>query len=93
MWFLRFLIIWRGTNSFGIRHLFLLQEKINAYLRFIESGEVYEHCPDGRSKNVIIRVVCAHKVDQRSMEMFERFQEAVQGAGFTLTTEYVAPQS
>jgi hypothetical protein len=76
-----------------MRHLFLLQEKINAYLRFLESGEVYEYYPDSRSKNVIIHVVCAHKLDQRSMEMFERFQEAVQGAGFTLTTEYVPTQS
>lgn len=71
-----------------MRHLLLLQEKINTYLRFLESGEVYEHYPEDRAKNVIINVVCAHKIDQSSMEMFERFQQAVEIAGFTLTIRH-----
>ena len=29
-------------------HLVLLQNKLNAYLRFIESGEVFEKVPDGK---------------------------------------------
>jgi hypothetical protein len=30
------------------RHLFLLQDKLNAYLRFIESGEMVERFPKPR---------------------------------------------
>lgn len=29
-------------------HLFLLQEKINTYLAFLESGEVFETYPDSK---------------------------------------------
>ncbi|WP_407059149.1 DUF6572 domain-containing protein [Ralstonia syzygii subsp. celebesensis] len=38
-----------GENS--EEHLLLLQEKINCYLRFIESGEIYNSFPsaEGRS--------------------------------------------
>jgi len=70
------------------RHLLLLQEKINAYLRFIETGEMYEHYPKDKDKNVIIHVVCANKIDLKSMKIFEVFQNAVRDAGFMLTIEH-----
>lgn len=33
-------------------HLFLLQEKINSYLRFIENDELINACPDAAGKNI-----------------------------------------
>ena len=38
-------------------HLLLLQEKLNAYLRFAESGEVYSHVQLSASRKIRFRVV------------------------------------
>jgi hypothetical protein len=40
-----------------IGHLELLQGKINAYLRFIESGELMRKIPDAAGRSVIIDLV------------------------------------
>jgi|SRR6185436_6616067 len=40
-----------------LSHLKVLQEKINTYLRFIESDEIYQSYPSARGKKIIIEVV------------------------------------
>lgn len=37
-------------------HLLLLQEKLNTYLRFVESGEVYSVYPSALGKAIVIHV-------------------------------------
>jgi hypothetical protein len=71
-----------------LEHLFALQEKLNAYLSFIESGEIYERYPHDRAKNIVINVVCLHEINETSMALFREFQQVVQGAGFKLTIEH-----
>ncbi len=44
---------WNNTND----HLWQLQEKINAYIRFIESGEILEKFPEAKDRNIIIEIV------------------------------------
>ena len=39
-------------------HLSLLQDKLNAYFGFIESGEILESCPAAQGKAISINVVC-----------------------------------
>ncbi len=39
-------------------HLLALQEKINNYLSFIESGEIYEARPDARDQSIEISIMC-----------------------------------
>ena len=38
-------------------HLILLQNKLNAYLRFIESGEVFKKVPAAEGRNIVINLV------------------------------------
>jgi hypothetical protein len=38
-------------------HLKILQEKINTYLRFIESGEIYMEYPQANGKKLLIEIV------------------------------------
>ena len=47
---------WTPDNE----HLLILQEKINDYLLFIESGELLESYPDAIGLPVNIDVVCQH---------------------------------
>ena len=39
-----------------LEHIALLQAKIEAYLRFIASGQVWERCPDAIRKEIVILV-------------------------------------
>ena len=38
-------------------HILLLQDKINAYLAFIEEGELYEQYPNAKGRKVVIQLV------------------------------------
>ena len=41
-------------------HLLLLQEKLNSYLAFIESGEIYESYPRAMGRQLVIDLVLKH---------------------------------
>ncbi|WP_374762261.1 DUF6572 domain-containing protein [Massilia scottii] len=45
-------------------HLFVLQEKINTYLSFVESGEILESFPTAKSRSVVIKVICKYAPSQ-----------------------------
>ncbi len=45
-----------GDKSQQGEHLLLLQEKINTYIAFIESGELLESYPPAKGKNPKIRI-------------------------------------
>ena len=57
-------------------HLLLLQEKINTYISFIESGEINTSIPAAAGKKPVIRVVGQHTLS-RLAEAFAKQVEAV----------------
>src|SRR5690349_4720495 len=63
-------------------HLMMLQDKLNDYLSYIESGELYESFPKATGKEIEIRVV--HKfVPNKEGEKFLRIAgEIVRESGF-----------
>jgi hypothetical protein len=65
-------------------HLLLLQKKVNAYLRFIESGEVVKKLPQARGRNVVINVVGQFPLSEKAKLFFEKATAAIQADGFTL---------
>jgi hypothetical protein len=65
-------------------HLLRLQEKLNAYVRFIESGELYQKWPDAQGRPITIEVVLKHAVPQDSLWFFEKAAAAIMGAGYKL---------
>lgn len=46
-------------------HLILLQSKINTYIRFYESGEIYEKYPSLSGRRVIIKIDFKYQVSDR----------------------------
>jgi hypothetical protein len=44
---------WEDDN-----HLLMLQNKINDYLGYIQSGQLFQARPDARSRELEIRVIC-----------------------------------
>ena len=63
-------------------HLVILQDKINAYLAFIESGEIYDSYPGAKNRPLKIKVVFQHEPDSEGYGFLSRAKSIVEGAGF-----------
>jgi hypothetical protein len=67
-------------------HLFTLQEKLNAYLRFIESGEMTEKWSDLAGRAILISVVLKFPIPNDAGWFFAQTSAAIEGAGFSFET-------
>ncbi len=63
-------------------HLVLLQEKVNAYLRFIESGELLKHFPEAMDRGVRITVVARHSIPSNAQSFYEELRKTLEQAGY-----------
>ena len=62
-------------------HLLLLQEKINTYLAFVESGELLEAYPKAEKKDVVIEVVYSLEPNTEARDFLENVSGVLAGAG------------
>ncbi len=64
-------------------HLLALQEKVNNYLAFIESGEIFDVRPDaqGRAVEISIRCKCLPEGED-DWKFLQLARNAIQDAGF-----------
>lgn len=62
-------------------HLQLLQDKINAYLQFIESGQIFEDYPNASGRELIIETVMKYEPTLDATSFLEKAKEVVTGAG------------
>ena len=69
---------WDGDRS----HLLVLQEKLNRYLAFIESGELIEKLPRYNGVPVTIFICFKYPPDSTGERFLELARGAVEGAGF-----------
>jgi len=69
---------WEGDIH---EHLFLLQEKLNAYLRFVESGEILEKYPKSEGRKVIFETVMKYPPTAEAEEHCQKFREVIEDAG------------
>ncbi|PKF61263.1 hypothetical protein CW745_11565 [Psychromonas sp. psych-6C06] len=52
-------------------HLFTLQEKINTYLHFVESGELYKAMPDCKGCDIAIELILKHMPSDEAISFFD----------------------
>lgn len=79
---------WDDKNE----HILLLQEKLNSYLAFIESGELLSSYPSAKGKSVVVDVVCRHPLNVAASEFFDRGVSIFERAGFRLTHQVLSAQ-
>ena len=65
-------------------HMYLLQEKVKAYLRFFESGEIYEACPAAKGRPLIIEVVGKYPMTREAEAFFKRVADALHSDGYKI---------
>lgn len=79
---------WEDETS----HILLLQDKINSYLRFIESGEIYESYPDAKNRAIVIQIVKKYSLTPKGEEFIRSAKCIVEDAGFDLVSGYLEKQ-
>jgi len=72
-------------------HLRLLQEKLNAYLRFSESGEIYKEIPSAVGRKIVFQVDGQYPLSSAARDFFMRAGEAIGNAGFKLSFRHMEP--
>lgn len=83
---------WSDENG----HLLALQEKLNTYLAFIESGEVFERLAEdvartvSRSTPLKVSILAKYPLPDRGRAFVEHAQGAFSRVGFSLTFKVVA---
>jgi hypothetical protein len=74
-------------------HLHLLQEKLNRYLAFVESGEIMEKYPNARDRAVVFRVVSKFTPNPLGLAFLAKAADIIQSAGFSWCQEVVPGSS
>jgi hypothetical protein len=62
-------------------HESILQAKLNAYLRFVESGEILQSYPEAKDRRVVIAVVFKFPPGREAQEFLARVREVIKSAG------------
>lgn len=73
-------------------HLHLLQDKINSYLRFAESGEIYEKYTDATGRKCVISVIAQHEPTHVGFQFLNVAKATIEQAGFEFRFELRPPQ-
>ena len=71
---------WDENNE----HLLVLQDKLNSYLMFIESGEIFESYSTAKNKSLIIEVVMKYKPNEVALVFLTRSKETIENTGVQL---------
>lgn len=81
---------WGDKTEQG-EHLLVLQEKINTYIAFIESGEIYTEIPGALGKSPVIRVHGKFELPEQGEIFIDRVAETLKEVGigfeFVLKTD------
>lgn len=67
------------------RHLLALQAKINVYLGFVESGQIYEAYPSAAGKALRIDVISRYPVPDVALTVLEKAAAVASQLNITIT--------
>lgn len=74
-------------------HFLTLQEKLNSYLAFVESGDINSVYPDAVGRKIVIDLVLKHRPNSEAASFLSKVSEIVENSGLSfsygpLTTGY-----
>ncbi|QTD31418.1 DUF6572 domain-containing protein [Pseudomonas fluorescens] len=70
-----------GDKAEQGEHLLVLQEKINNYIAFIESGEIYTEIPGALGKSPVIRVQGKYELPEQGELFIDRVAQTLKEVG------------
>jgi|SRR5579864_5033654 len=72
------------------QHLLILQEKINTYLNFVESGEIYEKYPDTKGRPIEIEVRFHYEPSMEARAFLAKVKPIVENSGYSFRFEQLS---
>jgi hypothetical protein len=81
---------WESAET---EHLEMLQDKLNAYLRFIQSGELLETYPDAVGRRAVISLVGRCEPSATALRFLDATRQTIEAAGFGFRFEKYAGDS
>jgi hypothetical protein len=74
------------ANEWGDRaHLSALQDKLNSYFTFIETGQLLEEYPKAQGRAIRIDVVCRFEPDNSALDFLANARAVASNANWALT--------
>ena len=70
---------WSDTAA----HLLLLQNKLNRYLTFVESGEIFQSYPKAQNRPIVFTVVFKFRPNEEGRAFLDKARPIVESAGIT----------
>jgi hypothetical protein len=71
-----------------LEHMFLLQEKINKYLAFIESGEIYTAYKKAKGKKIEIEIYAKYDLTEKAKQFIDEIRNVLENAGYLFEWRY-----
>jgi hypothetical protein len=65
-------------------HLMALQEKLNVYMEFIESGQIYESYPKSRGRKLVVEIVSKYNLSGDAINFLAKAKPIVLSIGADL---------
>jgi hypothetical protein len=78
---------WTDDDQSNKEHMYLLQEKINRYVAFIESGEIYRSYSKARGRDLVIIVLARDPMNREAETFFEKVKAFLLKAGHKIRLE------
>jgi hypothetical protein len=72
-------------------HLLVLQDKLNTYLEFVQSGEIYARYPRAVGKKIVFYVMAKFALSDEARKFYRFAEAAVQEYGCTLRFVHFKP--
>ena len=72
---------WKDVDA----HLELLEEKINLYFGFVETGEILEQYPEAEDKEIIIEIVAQYLWPEEAIEFISEANKVAKQLNITIT--------
>ncbi len=69
-------------------HLIILETKINAYLKFIQSGQLVEAYPKAKGKSPVIHVALYHEPTMAALAFFDDVGRIIESDGIRLSYKH-----
>ena len=64
-------------------HLLLLQNNLNRYLAFVESGEIFQSYPKAQNRPIVFTVVFKFRPNEEGQAFLDKVRPIVESAGIT----------
>ena len=71
-------LVWDEENE----HIFLLQQKFNAYLEFIESDQIDKSVYNIEEKSIVIRLYCKYSPNKEGAWFLDRVEKILNNSGY-----------